>query len=93
MIKFLSEDAKTLCHVLGQMLVELQVLHDDDVCCHALAVMFDRETDDLVHAQSDVLNLHVLFVFGNIVSDASEATEVEKGEEETGITNVKNQRT
>ena len=63
------------------MFVELQILHDDDLGCHVLTVVFHGETDDLVYAHSNILNFHVLFVFRYVVGDTRQAATVRAGQD------------
>ena len=61
MIKLLPQDGETFRHGFRKMFVVLQGLQDGNLRGETVSVVFDGETDDFVHAESDVLGFHVLF--------------------------------
>jgi hypothetical protein len=60
------------------MFVVLKGLHDGNLCGEAVAVVFDGKTDDLVDAEFNGLVFRVLFVFGDMISWAGDASGVSK---------------
>lgn len=50
------------------MLIVLQRLHYTDLSGHDVSVMFDCETYGLIHAQSDLLGLHIYFRFDDAIN-------------------------
>ena len=55
MVEFLCQDSEAFCHGLGEVLVELETLHDADLGGEGMPVVFDGEADDFVDAEFDRL--------------------------------------